>query len=94
MTTVNCLLHINEKDVYQIDRRKKENPKSNKGGLGRLADTRNFPCGGDTTCSYKLYKITEIIVDTVPSYRLDNLRERCSEAFFIYCLKTIYSKCI
>ena len=30
--------------------------------------------------SYKLYKLTEIINDTIPSYRIDNLPERYNEA--------------
>ena len=33
-----------------------------------------------TNWSYKLYKITEICNDTIPSYRLDNLKERYNEA--------------
>ena len=32
-----------------------------------------------TNWSYKLYKITEIIRDTIPSYHIDNLRERYNE---------------
>ena len=36
---------------------------------------------GDTTnWPYKLYKIIEINNNTLPSYRLDNLTERYSEA--------------
>ena len=35
---------------------------------------------GDTTnWSYKLQKITEPIIDTIPSYRLGNLPERYNE---------------
>ena len=30
--------------------------------------------------SYKLYKVTEIINDTLPSYHIDNLPERYNEA--------------
>ena len=33
-----------------------------------------------TNWSYKLYKITETINDTIPSYRLDNLPERYNES--------------
>ena len=33
-----------------------------------------------TNWSYKLYKTTEIINDTIPSYKLDNLKERYSES--------------
>ena len=30
--------------------------------------------------SYKLYKNTEIINDTIPSYKIDNLKERYNES--------------
>ena len=30
--------------------------------------------------SYKLYRITEIIIDTIPSYHIDNLKERYNES--------------
>ena len=33
-----------------------------------------------TNWFYKLYKLTEIIDGTIPSYRLDNLPERYNEA--------------
>ena len=33
-----------------------------------------------TNWSYKLYKITEIIKDTIPSYHIDNLPERYNES--------------
>ena len=33
-----------------------------------------------TNWSYKLYKITEIINDTIPSYHIDNLKERYNES--------------
>ena len=47
----------------------------------RVADLKKTFSKGDTTnWSYKLYKITELIIDTVPSYRLDNLPERYNEA--------------
>ena len=39
-----------------------------------------FSKGDTTNWSYKLYKITEIIEDTIPSYRLDNLPERYNES--------------
>ena len=35
----------------------------------------------DTTYwSYKLYKITEIVNDTIPSYKINNLPERYNES--------------
>ena len=33
-----------------------------------------------TNWSYKLYKNTEIINDTIPSYKIDNLKERYDES--------------
>ena len=42
---------------------------------------KTFSKGDTTNWSYILYKITEIIIDTIPSYRLDNLPERYNEAF-------------
>ena len=40
-----------------------------------------FSKGDTTDWSYKLYKITEIINDTIPSYHIDNLPERYNESF-------------
>ena len=49
--------------------------------LIRVADLKKTFSKGDTTnWSYKLYKITEIIKDTVPAYKIDNLPERYNEA--------------
>ena len=33
-----------------------------------------------TNWSYKLYKITEIINDSIPAYKIDNLKERYNES--------------
>ena len=33
-----------------------------------------------TNWSYKMYKSTEIINDTIPSYKIDNLKERYNES--------------
>ena len=33
-----------------------------------------------TNWSYNLYKITKIINDTLPSYKIDNLKERYNES--------------
>ena len=32
-----------------------------------------------TNWSYELYIFTEIIIDTIPSYKIDNLKERYNE---------------
>ena len=77
-------LKKNEGYVYKslLDKRKKIKPKYEIGDLVRTADLKKTFSKGDTTnWSYKLYKITEIINDTIPSYRLDNLKERYNESF-------------
>ena len=76
-------LKKNEGFVYNnlLDKRKKVKPKYEIGDLFRTADLKKTFSKGDTTnWSYKLYKITEIINDTIPSYRLDNLPERYNES--------------
>ena len=72
-------LKKNEGVVYKnlLDKRKKVKPKFQINDLVRTADLKKTFSQGDTTnWSYKLYKITENIIDTIPSYRLDNLKER------------------
>ena len=76
-------LKKNEGFVYKnlLDKRKKVKPKYEIGDLVRTADLmKTFSKGDTTNWSYKLYKITEIINDTVPSYRLDKLKERYNES--------------
>ena len=73
----------NEEFVYKnlLDKRKKIKPKYEIGNFVRTADLkRTFSKGDKTNWSYKLYKITEIFNDTIPSYRLDNLPERYNES--------------
>ena len=79
LTPIQASLKKNEGYVYKklLDKRKKIRPKFEIGDLVRTADLKKtFPKGDTTNWSYKLYKITEIIDDTLPSYRLDNLKER------------------
>ena len=76
-------LKKNEGYVYKnlLNKRKKVKPKYEMGDLVRTADLRMTFSKGDTTnWSYKLYKITEIINDTIPSYHIDNLKERYNES--------------
>ena len=76
-------LKKNEGLVYKnlLDKRKKVKPKYEIGDSVRTADLKKTFSKGDTTnWSYKLYKITEIINDTIPSYKIDNLKERYNEA--------------
>ena len=83
----------NEKEVYHNlqDRRVRQKPKFNLGQLVRTADIKRVFGKGDTTnYSYKLYTITEIIRDTIPSYRINYLPERYNENLLLptnYLLK-------
>ena len=83
LTPKDASLKKNEGFVYKnlLDKRKKVNPKYEINNLVRTADLKRTFAKGDTTnWSYKLYKITEIINDTIPSYRIDNLKERYNES--------------
>ena len=52
-------------------------------GLARVADLkRTFSKRNMTNFSYNLYKINQIINDTKPSYRIDNLPERYNEVLW------------
>ena len=76
-------LKKNEGVVYKnlLDKRKKIKPKYEIGDLVRTADLKKTFSKSDTTnWSYKLYKITEIINDTIPSYKINNLSERYNES--------------
>ena len=72
----------NEKIVYNNlkDKREFRKPKFKLGQLVRTADIKRvFSKGDSTNYSYKLYTITEVIHDTIPSYRIDYLPERYNE---------------
>ena len=57
-----------------LDKRKKIKPKYEIGDIVRTADLKKTFSKSDTTnWSYDLFKITEILNDTIASYRLDNL---------------------
>ena len=79
LTPKEASLKKNEGFVYKnlLDKRKKVTPKFQINDLVRTADLKKTFSKSDTTnWSYKLYKITEIINDTIPSYHIDNLKER------------------
>ena len=83
MTPIQASLKKNEGFVYRnlLDKRKKIQPKFQINKFVRVADIKKTFSKGDTTnWSYKLYKITEIIKDTLPSYRIDNLQEKYYES--------------
>ena len=79
MTPIQASKKSNEKEVYSNlqDRRIKQQPKFKLGQLVRTADIKRvFSKGDSTNWSFKLYTITEVIHDTIPSYRIDYLPER------------------
>ena len=83
LTPIQASLKKNECYVYKnlLDKRKKIKPKYEIGDLVRTADLKKTFSKSDTTnWSYKLYKIKEIINDTIPSYKIDNLSERYNES--------------
>ena len=83
LTPIQASLKKNEGYVYKnlLDKRKKEKPKYEIDVLVRTADLKKTFSKSDTTnWSYKIYKITEIINDTIPSYKIDNLKERYNES--------------
>ena len=76
-------LKKNEGFVYLnlLDKRKKVKATFQINNLVSTADLkRTFSKGDTTNWSYNLYKITEIINDTIPSYKIDNLKERYNES--------------
>ena len=82
MTPTEASLKKNEDIVYFIlqDKRKKKEPKFKLGDLVRTADIKKVFSKGDlTNWSNKLYTITQIIDDTIPSYRINYLPERYNE---------------
>ena len=83
MTPIQASLKKNEGYVYKklLDKRRKIRPKFQINDLVRTADLKKtFSKGDITNWSYKLYKITEIINDTISAYKIDNLPERYNEA--------------
>ena len=82
MTPIQASRKSKEKEVYSNlrDDRVKLKPKFNLGQLVRTADIKRvFSKGDSTNWSYKLYTITEVIHDTIPSYRIDYLPERYNQ---------------
>ena len=82
MKPIDASKKSNEKLVYNNlkDDRDKQPPKYKLGQLVRTADIKRvFSKGDSTNWSYKLYTITEVIHDTIPSYRIDYLPERYNE---------------
>ena len=82
MTPIQASKKVNEKNVYSNlrDRRVKQIPKFKLGQLFRTADIKRvFSKGYSTNYSFKLYTITDVIHDTIPSHRINYLPERYIE---------------
>ena len=82
MTPVQASKKPNERKVYTNlqDKRVKQKPKFKLGDLVRTVDIKRvFSKGDSTNWSYKLYTITEVNHDTIPSYRIDYLPERYNQ---------------
>ena len=83
MTPIQGSLKKSEGYVYNnlLDKRKKVKPKFQVNDLVSTAGLKKTFSKRDTTNrSYKLYKVTEIINDTIPSFKIDNLPETYNES--------------
>ena len=84
MTPIQASLKKTEGFVYNnlLDKRKKVKPKFQVNDLVRTADLKKTFSKGDTTTNWslKLFKITEIINDTISSYKIDNLKQRYNKS--------------
>ena len=83
LTSIQASLKKNEGFAYRnlLDKRRKRTPKFQVNDLVRTADLKETFSKSDTTnWSFKLYKITERVNDTIPSYKIDNLKGRYNEA--------------
>ena len=92
MTPTQASKKVNEKLVYTnlLDKRVKQRAKFKLGDKIRTADIKKvFSKGDSTNWSYKLYTITEIIHDTIPSYRIDYLPERYNENLLLLTKLTL-----
>ena len=59
-------------------------PKNKLGQLVRTADIKKvFSKGDSKNYSFKLYTITEVIHDTIPSYRINYLPERYNQILLL-----------
>ena len=86
MKPIDASKKSNEKLVYNNlkDKRKKRDPKFKLGQLVRTADIKRvFSKGDSANYSYEIYTITEVIHDTIPSYRIDYLPERYNEKLLL-----------
>ena len=92
MTLIQASKKSNKKIVYNNlkDNREIEKPKFELEQLVRTADIKRvFSKGDSTNYSYKLYTITEVIHDTIASYRIKYLPERYNEHLLLPTKLTI-----
>ena len=83
LTPIQASLKKNEGYVYKylLEKRKQIKQKFQINDLIRTVYLRKtFSNGNTTNWSYKFYKITEIMNDTIPSYKIDKIKERYNEA--------------
>ena len=82
LTPIQASKKANEKEIFfnLKNNREVRKPKFNLGQLVRTGDTKkDFSKGVSRIWSYNLYTITEVIHDTLPSYRINFLPERYNE---------------
>ena len=82
MTPIQASKKVNEREVFSILQENTgiQKPKFKLGQLVHTADIKRvFRKGDSTNWSYKLYTITEVTHDTIPSYRINYLHERYNE---------------
>ena len=92
MTPIQANLKKNGGYVYNnlLDKRNKVKPKFQVNHLVRKADLKKTFSKDDTTnWCYILCKVTENINDTIPSYKIDNLKGRYNEALLKKTIKTL-----
>ena len=78
MTPIQASRKSNQKLLFNNlqDRRVRQQPKYKLGQLVRTGDIKRvFSKDDSTNWSYKLYTVTEVIRDTIPSYRINYLPE-------------------
>ena len=93
MTPKQASKKLNEIEVYSNlqNRRVEQQPKSKLGRLLRTADDKLVFSKGDiTNWFYKLYTITEVIHDTIPSHRINYLPQRHNEFLLRSTNLTLY----
>ena len=82
LTPIQASKKIDEKDVYSNlqENRQKQTPKCKLGYSVRTANIKQIFSKRDRKkTSYKLYTLTEVIHDTIPSYKIDYSPERYNE---------------